>query len=147
MTEKHDQSAAGPPANQPTTIPKVATAEEVLALRKMGAPKEPFDVPAIGRVYVHGLTNLESRQWRESCRSDDNGRISDPYADAKLVIQCARDEQGNRLFTERHVTQIVELPEFIVGKLVALCMRLCGIGAEADAEIAKNYAATVTAAG
>jgi len=147
MSENNEQPAAGLPENQPTTTPQAATAEEVLALRKVGAPKEPFDVPGIGRVYVHGLTNLESRQWRESCQLDDNGRISDPYADARLVIQCVRDEQGNRLFTERHVTQIVELPEFIVGKLVALCMKLCGIGAEADAEIAKNYAATVTAAG
>ena len=123
--------------------PKTVTAEDLLSLRNQ-PPKETFEIPGIGTIYVQGLSNIEAHQWRQDCKQDDKGRIADDYADAKLIVRCVRDEAGQRLFSETHITQVVELPELIVKGLVEKCMKLCGIGADADAEILKNYAATVT---
>ncbi len=121
---------------------QTVTAEDLLSLRNR-PPKEPFEIPGAGTVFVHGLSNLEAHQWRQSCDQKD-GRIVDDYADAKLIVRCVRDEQGQRLLNETHTTKVVELPELIVKGLVDLCMRLCGIGADADEAILKNYRATVT---
>jgi len=122
---------------------RTMTAEDLLSLRNR-PPTELFEIPGIGTVTVHGLSNLEAHQWRQSCSKDDAGRISDDYADAKLIVRCLRDDQGQRILTDKHVTQIVELPELIVNRLVAICMKLCGNGDEAEETILKNYGTTDT---
>jgi len=123
--------------------PKTVTAEDLLSLRNQ-APIEPFEIPSLGTVYVHGLSNVEARQWNQSCAKNDQGTIDDDYADAKLIVRCVRDANGRRIFEERHVTQIVELPELIVTQLVGTCMKLCGLGKDAEATILKNYPKTGT---
>lgn len=126
-----------------TQQPQTVTAESILSLRNQ-PPTEAFEIPGIGTVHVHGLSNLQAHQWRADCKQDDQGRISDDYADAKLIVRCVHDTQGRRLFEETHVTQIVELPEKLVGRLVGTCMKLCGLGKEAEAEISKNSVPTGT---
>ena len=125
------------------TQPKQLTAEDLLSLRNQ-PPKEPFEFPGRGTVVVHGLSNLETSQWRAGCDQDDKGRINDEYADAKLIVRCVHDAEGKRIFTAEHITRIVDLPELILSPLVAKCMKVCGIGKEADEEILKNYGKTVT---
>ena len=117
------------------------TADAILSLRN-NPPREPYTIPGVGIVQVYGLSNLEARQWNEGCERTD-GRITDPYADAKMIVRCVRNDKGERIFTDKHVTQIVELPELVVKGLIGKCMKLCGIGPEADAEILKNFAAAV----
>ena len=131
-TETNDQPAE----------PKPVTAEDILSLRSQ-PPTEPCEIPGRGTVFVHGLSNLEAHQWRADCRQDENGRIVDEYADAKLIVRCVRDAQGRRLFESKHVTQIVELPELVIGALVGTCTKLSAMGGAADATILKNYGATV----
>ncbi len=123
--------------------PKTVTAEDLLSLRNQ-PPKEPFEFPGIGTVYVHGLSNLGAQQWRQSCSQDAQGRVNDDYGDAKLIVRCVHDSQGQRIFEDRHVTQIVQLPELFVCALVAQCTKLCGIGGDAEATILKNYGTTDT---
>ena len=132
-TESKDQAAE----------PKPVTAEDILSLRNQ-PPTEPCEIPGRGTVFVHGLSNLEAQQWRAECEKDENGRITDQYADAKLIVRCVRDDQAQRLFGSEHITRLVELPELIVKVLVEKAMKLCGLGPDADAEILKNYGATDT---
>lgn len=131
------------------TAPESATAESILAFRNR-PPIEHHDLPDGRRVYVYGLTDLEVQEWYADCgkTKDDEGRekVDDRFGDAKLLIRCIRDAEGRRLFTTAHLTQLVELPNFVKAPLVNKAMKLSAIGGKADAEILKNYARTLAGA-
>ncbi len=124
----------------PTMSP---TADQILSLRKIGPPTEPYDIPGIGTVHLRGLTNMEAKRWNDGCERDKEGRVCDPYADAKLLVAAVVDTDGKPIFTEKHLTQIVELGELIVGPMINRVLRLSGMSNEADEDILKNYARVV----
>ncbi|MEN6427263.1 MAG: hypothetical protein ABFE13_18060 [Phycisphaerales bacterium] len=127
-------------------IPPEATTESVLAFRNR-PPIEHHDMPDGRRVYVYGLTDLEVQQWYADCgkAKDEEGRerVDDRFSDAKLLVRCVRNAEGKRLFTDAHLPQLIELPNFVKAPLIAKGMKLSAIGGKADAEILKNYARTL----
>lgn len=128
--------------------PGEATAADFLALRN-ARPREPFTLPDGKRIWVVGLTEAEKNAWYKSCATskgpDGVERIEDDFADARLVVRCVRSGAGVPLFTDKDLPRLIELPPIVMRPLVRLCMRVCAIGGEADAEILKNFAATLAA--
>lgn len=120
-----------------TTPPKPATRDSLMRLRNT-APREPFDVPGIGRVWVHGLKHLEAKQWHQA-NQDLAKDGPDSYVDARMLIKSVRDDAGKPIFKDGDEMLIVEWPEYIVQQLIGLCMRLNGFGKESDEELRKNF--------
>lgn len=144
MTERNEPSNESPATRG--EVPPPATADTILALRRR-VPVEQHDMPDGRRVWVHGLTDHEVQQWYADCgkKRDEEGRekLDDPFSDAKLLVRCLRNARGERLFTDAHLPQLIELPNFVKAPLVTLAMKLSAIGGRADEEILKNYAATL----
>jgi hypothetical protein len=132
----------------PEAAPPEATASTVLAFRNR-PPVEHHDMPDGRRVFIHGLSDYEVHQWLADCgkkKEEDGGeRIDDPTADAKLLIRAVRDGKGKPLFTDADITRLIELPNFVKAPLIRKAMKVSAIGGAADAEILKNYAATLAA--
>lgn len=117
-----------------------ATAESFFAAV---CPKEEITLPGIGRVWVHGLTDLQVQQWLDDCdRDPDNkDRIRDDYQNAKLIQRTVRNGQGRPLFESGQVPRIVMLPNVIKHVLIESAHRLCGLG-EVDEDTLKNCVLT-----
>jgi hypothetical protein len=130
-----------------TGVPEVkpATAAEILSVWGRG-PKEPFDIPGAGRVWVHGLRDDEVIALFENAERDpDNpGEMKDPYLRAKLVQKCVRNAAGAPLFSEGDVMKIAGANRLQFVGVYSLCEKLSAIGGVADEEILKNYVATLT---
>jgi len=133
MTETPVQQTAG-----------AASRESLMKLRNT-APKMPYDIPGVGRVWVVGLKHIEAKQWHAEMRaSSQDPNAPDLYADARLVMRCVRDESGQTLFQSGDEMRIVEFPDAVMQDLLRLCARVNGIGMAADEEIRKNLASLVS---
>jgi hypothetical protein len=129
-------------AEQRTDIPVTATRESLLRLRNT-APKEPYDVPGIGRVWVHGLKHIEAKQWHQA-EKESAGAGPDLYSDARMLVKSLRDEAGQPLFKSGDETLIVEWPEFVVQNLLTLCLKVNGLSKEVDEGLLKNFEKILT---
>ena len=119
-----------------------ATRESLMRLRHT-TPREAFDVPGLGRVWVYGLKHLEAKAWHEANRKlAEDG--PDPYSDARMLIKSVRDEAGVPLFKEGDELLLVEWPEYIVQKILSLCMQVNGLSKEADEGLRKNFEKILT---
>lgn len=117
-----------------------ATAEAFFAAV---CPKEKKILPGIGRVWVHGLTDLQVQQWLDDCERDPDNpdRIKDDYQNAKLIQRTVRNSQGQALFDPGQVPRIVGLPNAIKHVLIEAAHRLCGLG-EISEDVLKNCVPT-----
>ncbi len=124
---------------------KQATAAGIFAAWGQ-CPKEPFDIPGAGRVWVHGLRDDEVIALFENAERDpDNpAQMKDPYLRAKLVQQCVRNAAGGTLFSEGDVLKIAGAHRLQFVGLYSLCEKLSAIGGTADEKILKNFVATLT---
>lgn len=125
---------------QPQPIKDAAASDLFAAV----CPTETKVLPGIGRVVVHGLTDLQVGQWLDSCdRDPDNkDRIKDPYQNAKLIQRTVRNTAGQMLFAPNDVTRIVQIPNAIKQVLIEAAHRLCGLNDEVDEGVLKNCVRT-----
>jgi hypothetical protein len=126
-------------------IIKVAKAADIFAVWGR-RPIEPFDIPGAGRVWVQGLTDLELSDLYDKAERDPDqpGRTKDPYFRAKFVQRSVVDGAGKPVFGEGDVLRIAGANRLLFADLIALCEKLSAIGGAADAEILKNFVATLT---
>lgn len=120
-----------------------ATADEFLACYQE-VPRERYTLPGGRHVWLHGLTELEWQQWRNDCARDDEGRITDPYADAKMLVMMVRDDAGKRLFDANGVFKLAACFERHMQPIKAAMMRLNGTDLATQEAIAKNSGKTAT---
>jgi len=73
---------------------------------------------------------------------DEDGRIDDPYDDAKLIAKCVRDSDGNQIFCESDLPRIVTMGTDVVTDLVDKCLAINGMNAAGREAIAKNSITT-----
>jgi len=124
-----------------TNTTTMATAESLLAAI---CPREPVDLPGLGRVWVWGLTDLEVQQWIDDCERDpdDPDRLKDAYQNAKLLQRTVRNENGTPIFNPHQVTRLVNLPNAIKQRLLAVARRLSALGEGVDEDTLKNCVKT-----
>jgi len=114
-----------------------ATIDEIFAVG-CEIKKIPYDIPGIGRVYGHTISNFEAQLWVKSLEENDL------YVDAKLIQYCIYDKNGQKLFKENHIPKIVTLREEIMAGLRRFCLEINGMGDIGTAAIVKNSKTTVT---
>jgi len=136
MTDKETQIPVRKAMPTPVEGP-APTAEQILQAT-MVTKRRPFDIEGAGRVRVHRLPASEARLLFNSMDRDDDGRIDDPYDDAKVICKCVRDDDGNQIFTDRQILQIPTMGNDVVLALVKVCLAINGLSAAGAEAIEKN---------
>ena len=90
---------------------------------------------------MHRLQAHEARALFDSMHRDDDGKIDDPYDDAKVIARCVRDNEGKSIFKETDLPRIAAMGNDIVVNLVADCLTINGMGVGGREAIVKNLEA------
>ncbi len=107
--------------------------------------REQFLQAATGRKYVNvetsvGIIRLQSLTESERVTGIDlwlrpDGELDeDRKKDQRLriVLLCAVDDQGERLFTEGDMAELRKIPASVVSQVCEVGMALCGLGGEEE---------------
>ncbi|MFD6691110.1 hypothetical protein ACFWEV_35245 [Streptomyces bacillaris] len=107
------------------------------------------DVPVSewgGTVRVRALTGVERDAWEASLvRLGPNGSVqarSTKGVRVGLVARTVVDEDGERLFTDKDMTELNQKSAAVIERLAAVARRLSGIGKEAAEEAAGKSGTT-----
>lgn len=92
-------------------------------------------VTSQGTFRLVGLTELELQGWRDYI--DDNK--GSKYNDVAIMMYGCRDEKGERFLKDSDLLWLIELGAAVTQKVIRSIYKLSGIGADADAEILKNF--------
>lgn len=107
---------------------------------KAKVPQEKITVPDIGDVWIHGLTagqkdDYENSVFRLSGRSR---RFHLANARAQLLMLTVYDQHGKRLFSEKDIGRICEIPAAVVDPILDVARRLSAMTIEDIDELVKN---------
>lgn len=120
------------------------TIEQIRERQKF--PIERVEIPEWGGcVFVRTLKAGEGDAYEESLRNS-KGKSSLRGARAKLVVLCACDESGRRLFDDSHVEEISNWPKGPVDRIVEVAMRLNRMAREEVEDLVGNSPTTPSAA-
>ncbi len=120
-----------------TTENTGASVESILALRNQ-VPVEKYNIVGAGTVYIHGFTGLEKAQWQEECKKK-NGTVNSEMVEPLMFQMCVRDKDSKKLYKYSDIPKLKMLPAAILGEVTDVCMRLSGMGTDADEAILKNF--------
>ena len=101
-----------------------------------------YEIEGAGKVWIHRLPACEARLLFNSMNRDEEGKIDDPYDDAKVIMRCVRDENGRQIFQKEHLTKIPTMGNDVVLKLVNACLEINGMTASSREDMAKNSGTT-----
>lgn len=92
-------------------------------------------------VYVRGMTGAERDLWEMSLTVERNGQMIPDQANAtaKALVRCIVDAEGQRLFEDRDANELGAQPSAALMRVWRVARRLSGIGAEAEAEQARDF--------
>lgn len=102
---------------------------------------EDVDLPQWkGFVTIKALTSAERDAFEASLRIERNGKQKVDTANmrAKLVVMCAVDEYGHRIWSDTDAGWLGEKSSAVVSKLYDVATRLSGISEEDAKELEKN---------
>lgn len=87
---------------------------------------------------MHRLGAHEARLLFDAMQRDDDGKITDPYDDAKVIARCVRGDDGKQIFKEADIPRIAAMGNDIVLGLVGACLGINGMGTVGRKAIEKN---------
>jgi hypothetical protein len=110
--------------------------EEILS--KTELKKETVTVEEWGGdVIVSEMSGTTRDGWEQAVREKDaSGRLVSPRA--KLIVFTVVDEKGNRIFKDDDIEAIGKLSSEALEKIIAVAMRLNGLGADEINKAKKN---------
>ena len=114
-----------------------ATIDSILAFRNK-VPVEKMVLEGAGVIFIHGFTGLEKAQWQKECK-DPKGGVNSEMVEPLMFQMCVRDAKGVHKFKYLDIPKLRELPCAILTEVVDVCMRLSGMGPDADEAILKNF--------
>lgn len=121
---------------------KKATAESILAFRDK-VPVKEFELGDAGIIFIHGFTGLDKARWQRECR-DKDGSVNPELVEPLMFQMCVKDEAGKQLYKFEDIPKLKLLPASVLSSVTDICMKLSGMGPNADAEILRNFEATQT---
>lgn len=95
--------------------------------------QEKVVIPDVGVVIVRAMKSGEFLALRDSCLmrgKKGRSKFDSRKFQTSLVIRCAYDEQGQRIFSDQDAEAIDEMPSTVVEKITDAAARLCGITPE-----------------
>jgi hypothetical protein len=107
--------------------------------------RESVDVPELGgQVHVRQISALERDQFEKSIAGRGRGDVADNMR-ARLVILCAVDAAGTRLFRDEDADALGGLPVSVIEPIVEAAMRLNAMTPTAVEDARKNSNPTAPA--
>lgn len=116
---------------------KWATAEGFF---KCPVPKEKVTVPELGDIWVHGLTCGEKDDYENNVVQFNRGSRELRLNNARAVLMqlTVRNQHGNRLFAEKDIGKLRNLPAGIVDPILDVARKLSGMATGEIEELVKN---------
>ena len=103
-------------------------------------PKEKLTVPELGDICILGLTCGQKDDYENDVvqlqRGDRNFRLSN--ARARLMQLTIYDQHGKKMFTEKDIGRLCEVPATIVDPILIVAKRLSGMATGEIEELVKN---------
>jgi hypothetical protein len=98
---------------------------------------ETVDCPEWGgKVRVKAMTGAERDAFEQSIRR--NGEIDVTNARAKLLVRVLVNENGTRIFSERHAPELGKKSSLVLNRLYEVAARLSGMSDEDEAAMEGN---------
>jgi len=116
---------------------KWATAEGFF---KCTVPKEKVTVPELGDIWVHGLTCGEKDDYENNVVQFNRGSRELRLNNARAVLMqlTVRNQHGNRLFAEKDIGRLRNLPAGIADPILDVARKLSGMSTGEIEELVKN---------
>ena len=116
---------------------KWATAEGFF---KCPVPKEKVTVPELGDIWVHGLTCGEKDDYENNVVQFNRGSRELRLNNARAVLMqlTVRNQHGNRLFAEKDIGRLRNLPAGIADPILDVARKLSGMSTGEIEELVKN---------
>lgn len=109
----------------------MAISREAL-LKPIPVATEKVLLPEFGNgeyVMVHGMTARERSEFEQQFvgkAGQSNKRRQLEYRE-RLIVQCCRDDDGNRMFTVDDVAALGQQQTLVTERIVDAAMRVCGM--------------------
>lgn len=81
-------------------------------------------------ITVVGFTARERSEWETQLKNAKTGKVTvakQKRMRERLIIACAVDENGDKLFTEADIDMLGKQPALYIELLVDACARVCGL--------------------
>jgi hypothetical protein len=104
------------------------------------APREKITVPDIGDIWVYGLTEGEKEAWENTVVNVAQGsrQMRLANASAGLLLLTVRNQHGNRLFAEKDMGRLQNLPCALAEPILKVARRLSALSAGDVEDLVKN---------
>lgn len=104
----------------------------------------PVEVEGIGTVYVRKMTLGERDEYEQSRveKIGDEYEVTMTNARARLVVLCACDQDGKRIFTDEDISALAAMPAPTLEPIVDKAMELNRMRPKDVKDLAKNSGPT-----
>ena len=107
---------------------------------KCPVPKERMTVPELGDILIHGLTSGEKDEYENNVVSlkGKSRQVKLTNARAVLMQQTIHNQHGARLFGEKDIGRLCQVPAKIADPILDVARRLSGMATGEIEELVKN---------
>ena len=99
---------------------------------------EKVAVPGFGDVYVRGLTAAEYDEFEAGCVVGQGDQKTSRANRPLLLRHCIVTPEGTKVFRDDQIEELAGMESWITSPIAAKAMELCGLGARAAEDTAKN---------
>lgn len=116
---------------------KWATAEGFFSCK---VPREKKDVPELGLIWIYGLTSGEKDNYENNVVQFNRGSREVRLQNARAVLMqlTIRNQHGNRIFAEKDIGKLCEVPAAVADPILDVARRLSGMAIGEIEELVKN---------
>jgi hypothetical protein len=100
-----------------------------LLAAKIDLPREVVELPEFGgSLTIVGMTGKEQTAlYKKSYKDGKKGEIDEDTFTAKLITQCVRDKDGNRLLEDSEFGLVLQWPGPIFNRIAQAALRVNGL--------------------
>lgn len=107
---------------------------------KAAVPKERVTVPEIGDIWIYGLTAGQKDDYENNVvqLAGRSRQVKLSNARAVLMQLCCHDQHGKRVFAEKDIGRLCQVPAMIVDPILDVARKLSGMATGEIEELVKN---------
>ena len=103
-------------------------------------PREKITVPNLGDIWVYGLTSGEKDDYENRIMQFNAGDHQFRMANARAVLlrMTVHNQHGKKLFAEKDIGKLCQVPAVIADQILTVSRRLSGMATGEIADLVKN---------
>lgn len=107
---------------------------------KCQVPRERKTVPELGEIWIYGLTSGQKDEYENNVVSVKAGTRQVKLTNARAVLMqlCVYNQHGSRLFSEKEIGKLIEVPAAIADPILDIARRLSGMRDDELDKLVKN---------